>query len=123
MERKNESLFQVGEVAKALGVSRRMILNYEEQGLLTPDRKNPDSGFRYYSADNMVHIRLIRALQNLGLSLGEIKEYFGNSDTLGEQIDRLVLLRNQLDQHIAQLRLRHFLPSIFMAALMPAISP
>ena len=94
MERKNESLFQIGEVAKALGVSRRMILNYEEQGLLTPDRKNPDSGFRYYSADNMVHIRLIRALQNLGLSLGEIKEYFGNSDTLGEQIDRLVLLRN-----------------------------
>lgn len=106
MERKNESLFQIGEVAKALGVSRRMILNYEEQGLLTPDRKNPDSGFRYYSADNMVHIRLIRALQNLGLSLGEIKEYFGNSDTLGEQIDRLVLLRNQLDQYIAQLRLR-----------------
>ena len=45
MERKNESLFQIGEVAKALGVSRRMILNYEEQGLLTPDLKNPDSGF------------------------------------------------------------------------------
>ena len=49
----------------------------------------------------MVHIRLIRALQNLGLSLGKSREYFGNSDTLGEQIDRLVLLRNQLDQYIA----------------------
>lgn len=54
----------------------------------------------------MVHIRLIRALQNLGLSLAEIRSYFDNTASLDEQIDRLVLLRNQLDQYIAQLRLR-----------------
>ena len=98
----------MGEITKSLGITRRILINYEEYGLLTPAVKNENSGFRYYSADNMVHIKLIRTLQNLGLSLAEIKKYFNNTSVLGEQINRLALLRNQLDQYIAQLRLREY---------------
>ena len=104
MDTKN--LFKMGEVTKALGLTRRMLINYEELGLVTPAFKNENQGFRYYSADNMVHIRLIRTLQKLGLSLSEIREYFNDTTHLEDQIDRLVLLRNQLDQCIAQLHLR-----------------
>ena len=64
-----KELFQMGEVTKALGLTRKILLNYEELGLLTPTLKNEHNGYRYYSADNLVHIRLIRTLQNLGLSL------------------------------------------------------
>ncbi len=106
MDTKN--LFKIGEVTKALGLTRRMLINYEELGLVTPAFKNENQGFRYYSADNMVHIRLIRTLQKLGLSLSEIREYFNDTTHLENQIDRLVLLRNQLDQCIAQLHLRQF---------------
>lgn len=106
MDTKN--LFKMGEVTKALGLTRRMLINYEELGLVTPAFKNGNQGFRYYSADNMVHIRLIRTLQKLGLSLSEIREYFNDTTHLEDQIDRLVLLRNQLDQCIAQLHLRQF---------------
>ena len=106
MDTKN--LFKIGEVTKALGLTRRMLINYEELGLVTPAFKNENQGFRYYSADNMVHIRLIRTLQKLGLSLSEIREYFNDTTHLEDQIDRLVLLRNQLDQCIAQLHLRQF---------------
>lgn len=106
MDTKN--LFKIGEVTKALGLTRRMLINYEELGLVTPAFKNGNQGFRYYSADNMVHIRLIRTLQKLGLSLSEIREYFNDTTHLEDQIDRLVLLRNQLDQCIAQLHLRQF---------------
>lgn len=106
MDTKN--LFKIGEVTKALGLTRRMLINYEELGLVTPAFKNGNQGFRYYSADNMVHIRLIRTLQKLGLSLSEIREYFNDATHLEDQIDRLVLLRNQLDQCIAQLHLRQF---------------
>ena len=108
MEYTEKDLFQIGKVTKALGVTRRMLIHYEEMGLLTPAIKHDGHGFRYYSADNIVHIRLIRALQNLGLSLAEIRSYFDNTASLDEQIDRLVLLRNQLDQYIAQLRLRQY---------------
>ena len=108
MVNNDKELFRIGEITKTLGITRRILINYEEHGLLTPAVKNENSGFRYYSADNMVHIKLIRTLQNLGLSLAEIKKYFNNTSVLGEQINRLVLLRNQLDQYIAQLRLREY---------------
>ena len=104
MDTKN--LFKMGEVTKALGLTRRMLINYEDLGLVTPAFKNDNGGFRYYSADNMVHIKLIRTLQKLGLSLPSIRDYFNDTTQLEDQIDKLIVLRNQLDQCIAQLRLR-----------------
>ena len=99
-------LFKIGEVADALGLTRRILINYEDLGLVTPTVRNEGKGFRYYSADNVVHIRLIRALQNLGLSLPEIRSYIEDNEHLGDQIDHMILLRDQLDRYIAQLRLR-----------------
>ena len=106
MHEDNKNLFQMGEVTKALGITRRMLINYENLGLVKPALKEGERGFRYYSADNIVHIRLIRTLQNLGLSLPEIRSYFDDTTRLDEQIERLVHLRSRLDQYIAQLRLR-----------------
>lgn len=106
MQAETRNLFQIGEVAKTLGVTRRMLLNYEEHGLLEPAYKNEQSGYRYYSADNIVHIRIIRTLQGLGLSLAEIRDYFENTQQLDEQIAHLTELRDRLDRYIAQLRLR-----------------
>ena len=57
MKKHNEDLFQIGEVAKILGVTRKTILVYEDMGLLTPAVKDEESGYRYYSADNMTQIR------------------------------------------------------------------
>ena len=72
MKKYGDNLFQIGEAAKILGVTRKAILVYEEMGLLTPAVKDKDSGFRYYSADNLAQIRSIRSLQTLGLSLRNI---------------------------------------------------
>ena len=76
MKKHNEELFQIGEVVKILGVSRKSILGFEDMGLLTPAVKDEESGYRYYSADNMTQIRAIRSLQVLGLSLKEVAEYY-----------------------------------------------
>ena len=72
MKKHDDSLFQIGEVTKILGVTRKALLVYENMGLLTPAVKDESSGFRYYSADNMTQIRSIRSLQALGLSLKEV---------------------------------------------------
>lgn len=106
MNHANKNLYQIGEVTKMLGVTRRMLLNYEDLGLLTPAYKNESSGFRYYSADNIVHIRIIKVLQGLGLSLSEINKYFNNTEKLEDVIERMTTLRSQLDLCIAQLQLR-----------------
>lgn len=103
---KDTKLFMIGEAAKAMNVTRKMILNYEECGLLTPALKEQKSGYRYYTADNLAQIRLIRMLQGLGMSLPEIRGYLDDKLQLSDIIKRLELLRNQLDISIAKLHVR-----------------
>ena len=57
MKKHDDSLFQIGEVTKILGVTRKTLLVYEDMGLLTPAVKDKDSGFRYYTADSVKESR------------------------------------------------------------------
>ena len=67
MTHDKKRLLSIGEAAKALEVTRRMILNYEDKGLILPDQRDGINGNRYYTADTVSRIRSIRILQNLGL--------------------------------------------------------
>ena len=102
MEQRQE-LFSIGEITRAAGVTRRMILNYEERGLICPDIKKGDAGNRYYTIDTFTKIRNIRILQDLGLSLDEIRGYYDNSIDLLSMIRRLEKLRDQLNLNIEKL--------------------
>lgn len=106
MVKPSQNLFQIGETAKFLDVSRKMILNYEELGLLVPAYKDEASGYRYYTVDNFTQIRSIRSLQSLGLSLSEIKEYYYDVNNIEEQIKRFTELRAVLDKNIQLLQAR-----------------
>lgn len=106
MKKHGDNLFQIGEVRKILGVSRKALLYYEELGLLTPALKDSETGYRYYSADNMTQIRSIRALQSLGLSLEEVKQYYYDSDNMDQQLQHLMKLRSILDKNIHLMQIR-----------------
>ena len=106
MKKHNEELFQIGEVAKILGITRKAILGFEDMGLLTPAVKDEESGYRYYTADNMTQIRAIRSLQVLGLSLKEVKEYYYDTENMDKHLQRLYELRATLDRNIQMLQVR-----------------
>ncbi len=106
MKKYDESLFQIGEVTKILGVTRKTLLVFEEMGLLTPAVKDEESGYRYYSADNMTQIRSIRSLQSLGLSLKEVAEYYYDTANVDTHLQRLTELRSALDRNIQMLQVR-----------------
>ena len=80
MKKHDENLFKVGEVTKIMGITRKALIVYEDMGLLTPAIKDEESGYRYYSADNMTRIRSIRSLQQLGLSLKEVRDYYYDTE-------------------------------------------
>ena len=69
--KRDDKLFSTGEIAKALGVTRRIILHYEERGLIEPDKRDDATNNRYYTIDTFTKLRSIRSLQNLGLTLDE----------------------------------------------------
>lgn len=102
----NKKLFSIGEIAEKVGVTRKIILNYEAKGLITPDKKDGMSGNRYYTIDTFTQIRTIRIFQDLGLSLDEIREYFNDTSDLEPIIHRLEDMRDKLNLTIEKLRER-----------------
>ena len=102
----NKNLFSIGEVAKAIKITRKTILNYETKGLIKPDKKDGATGNRYYTIDTFTQIRTIRVFQNLGLSLDEIKIYFSDSSDLSPMIKRLEKMRDELNLTIEKLKER-----------------
>lgn len=67
------NLFQIGEFSKLSGTSSRMLRHYEKQALLIPDKKDPITGYRYYTAQQLTTINQIKQLQKMGFSLATIQ--------------------------------------------------
>ena len=66
----------IGEAAKASGVSAKMIRHYEEVGL-TPAATRTDAGYRQYGDADVHTLRFVRHARDLGFSIAEIGELVG----------------------------------------------
>ena len=61
----------IGEAAKAAGVTPRALRDYEDRGLLAP--KRTEAGYRAYDEADLARIRRIRQLLAAGLSTETIR--------------------------------------------------
>lgn len=63
----------IGQAAKATGVSAKMIRYYEEIGLVQPASRT-DSNYREYDAKQVNELRFIKRGRTLGFSMEEITQ-------------------------------------------------
>jgi DNA-binding transcriptional MerR regulator len=65
--------YQIGELARRIGLTARTIRYYEEIGLLN-SIKRVEGGKRIYTARDYQRLRFIKRLKDLGLTLAEMQE-------------------------------------------------
>jgi DNA-binding transcriptional MerR regulator len=65
--------YQIGEVARAVGLSLRTIRHYEEVGLIVPSARSA-GGFRLYTDRDIERLRRVMGMKPMGFSLEEIRD-------------------------------------------------
>lgn len=79
----------INEVEHLVGLSKKSIRYYEENGLLSPKR-NSSNDYRIYSDEDVNRLKVIKFLRELGVSIRELKLLNENKITLEDcMLDRI----------------------------------
>ncbi len=92
----------ISEAAREVQMTSETLRHYDRIGLVHPSRKDPDTGYRYYSDLDLVLLNTIRALRFMDVSLKEIKEVL-NYDDLDRTIDFFRNAETRIDERIDEL--------------------
>lgn len=101
MSQKNEQNVQIGELAKQLSITTRTIRYYEEIGLMGPTERL-GGGTRTYNREDVLRLKFILKLKQLGISLKDIQELAEIFDINAQNFDTITpKLIEILDHHIS----------------------
>ncbi|WP_288296832.1 MerR family transcriptional regulator [uncultured Pyramidobacter sp.] len=91
-----EKRFTIGQMAELCNVSAKQLRHYDANGILAPARRDPQSGYRFYTENQIEEILLIQEMHAIGLSLKDIGSLLNRRD--------LSSLRLELEQGLAAAR-------------------
>ena len=102
-------MFRIGEFSKIAQVSGRLLRYYDEIGLLTPEYIDPQSGYRYYTAEQLPRLNRILALKDLGFTLDQVANLLSDQVTPDEIRGMLAMKKAQIEQSVREevARLQH----------------
>lgn len=104
----------IGEVSKIKGVSAKSLRYYEKIGILIPAYINKETGYRYYTVEQLLILELIHICVELGIPLKNFKNYITTQANIN--IEKLVIDGEQIvNQKIQKLQAqKQFLSNVFI---------
>ena len=72
-------MLTIGDFARLVGVSVRMLRHYDQLGLLVPARVDAFTGYRYYRTDQLDRANRLVALKDLGFRLEDVAPLLAES--------------------------------------------
>ncbi|MEM7798260.1 MAG: MerR family transcriptional regulator [Chloroflexota bacterium] len=93
-------MYTIGEFGRMGQVSRRQLRHWDEIGLLRPQKVDPVSGYRLYSASQLTSLNRIVALKELGLSLEQIGRFIEDDVSIDEMQGMLLLRKAEIEQQV-----------------------
>ncbi|MGN0968908.1 MAG: MerR family transcriptional regulator [Oscillospiraceae bacterium] len=92
---------KINEVESLVGVTRRNIRFYENEGLLTPAR-NKQNGYREYGEAEVEELKKIKLLRKLGVPLDEIRRMQAGPGTVADGMCRHLITLEREKQDLEQ---------------------
>ncbi|MCP3803818.1 MerR family transcriptional regulator [Allokutzneria sp. A3M-2-11 16] len=87
-------MLSIGELADRTGVSVRMLRHYDALGLVVPERVDPATAYRWYSASQVGRVNSLVALKRLGFTLDQCRAAL--DDQVGaERLTAMLRLRQE----------------------------
>ena len=75
-------MFKISEFSKLSKVSLKTLRYYDQIGMLKPKKVDHDTGYRYYSADQLLELNRIFIYKELGFTLSQIIQLLREDITL-----------------------------------------
>lgn len=85
-------MFRIGEFSHIGRVSTRLLRYYDKLGLFAPGFVDPQTGYRYYTADQLPRLNRILALKEMGIRLDEIESLI-DADVPADQLRGMLTMR------------------------------
>ncbi len=102
MSEKDKQSVQIGKLAKSLNITTRTIRYYEEIGIMGPPERLV-GGTRTYNQDDILRLKFILKLKELGISLKEMQELAENYDINQQNFHTITpKIIEMLDLHISK---------------------
>lgn len=92
-------MYKIGELSKLCKMSVKTLRYYDSVGLLIPDKIDPFTDYRYYSAARLADCNRIVALKELGFSLDEICQHL-RADSTDSVVSLLNAKVNELQSFV-----------------------
>jgi MerR family redox-sensitive transcriptional activator SoxR len=108
-----EGLLSIGEVAAASGLRSSALRYYEEEGLIRPEARV--GGRRHYHPSILRRLAVIALLQEVGFTVSEIGDLFGQGRGAREQWTRLA--EGKLEEVDAYIERAHATRRLLQAVL------
>jgi DNA-binding transcriptional MerR regulator len=95
-----QHLLAIGAFADAAQLSLKALRLYDQLGILTPSYVDPNSGYRYYHAQQLHRARLIRMLRQIDLPLATIRRVLAASPIEAQQLvlEHCAMLEQRAEQ-------------------------
>src|SRR3712207_2227427 len=86
MNQERQGLLTIGGFATATRLSLKALRLYSQLGILAPRFVDPESGYRYYHADQLRQARLIRMLRMTEMPLATIRQVLAAASADAERL-------------------------------------
>jgi DNA-binding transcriptional MerR regulator len=102
----------VKEFSRLTGIKESTLRYYDKLGIFTPDIRNENTGYRYYSPQQIIAVNSVRLMTELGTPTREISE-LSKDRTPERMVDVFMKKEDELDTEIRRIQKYHDIVKTF----------